>query len=155
MATEQKRSLKTFYWAWGILTVVGVVLSLWLPHRYMPTMMSNDGHLAFTTTILFSVLAAPVAAGVYAAAYYVLRAYRYRGDGRAAASLSGSRRHQVAGDVVDRVGSAHRIRARVGPRCARGGKLVVRGESVGRRRDRSAVGVDVRLPGHHVVSDVL
>jgi cytochrome c oxidase subunit 2 len=80
VATEQKRSLRTFYWTWGILTVVGVVLSLWLPHRYMPPMMSNDGHLAQETTILFSVLAAPVAAGVYAAAYYILRTHRYRGD---------------------------------------------------------------------------
>ncbi len=82
MATsDQKRSLHLFYWTWGILTVVGVVLSIWLPHRYMPKMMSNDGHLALATTILFSVLAAPVAGGVYAAAFYIIRKYRYRGEG--------------------------------------------------------------------------
>ena len=82
MATSSgKRSLKLFFWTWGILTVIGVVLSVWLPHRYLPTMMSNDGHLELTTTILFSVLAAPVAAGVYAAAFYTLRKDRYRGEG--------------------------------------------------------------------------
>lgn len=81
MASEPKYSLRSFYWTWGILTVVGVVLSLWLPHRYMPPMMSNDGHLALETTILFSVCAAPVAAGVYAAAIYIMRKYRYRGEG--------------------------------------------------------------------------
>ncbi len=43
--------------------------------------MSNDGNLALETTILFSVLAAPVAAGVYAAALHVLQNYRYRGEG--------------------------------------------------------------------------
>ena len=82
MATQNKqKSLKTFFWLWGILTVVGVVLSLWLPHRYMPPMMSNDGHLAMTTTILFSVLAAPVASAVYAGTMYILRNYRWRGEG--------------------------------------------------------------------------
>lgn len=81
MATEQHRSLRVFYWTWGILTVVGVLLSIFLPARYMPPMMSNDGNLAKETTILFSILAAPVASGVYAAAYYILRTYRFRGDG--------------------------------------------------------------------------
>jgi cytochrome c oxidase subunit 2 len=76
-----KQSLRTFYWSWGILTVVGVVLSIWLPHRYIPTPMSNDGNLSITTTILFSILAAPVASGVYAAALHILRHHRYRGDG--------------------------------------------------------------------------
>jgi cytochrome c oxidase subunit II len=77
----KEKNLKTFFWTWGILTAVGVVLSLWLPHRYMPPMMSNDGNLALETTILFSILAAPVAAGVYAAALHVLQNYRYRGEG--------------------------------------------------------------------------
>jgi cytochrome c oxidase subunit II len=60
---------------------VGVVLSVFLTHRYMPQMMSNDGNLAMETTILFSILAAPVAAGVYASALHILRTYRYRGAG--------------------------------------------------------------------------
>lgn len=81
MSTSNKNSLNSFYWSWGILTVVFVVLAVWLPHRYFPTAMSNDMHLTLTTTILFSVLAAPVAAGVYASALYGLRHYRYRGEG--------------------------------------------------------------------------
>jgi cytochrome c oxidase subunit 2 len=79
--SSTKRSLTRFYWAWGILTVVGVVLSIWLPHRYVPRMMSNDGNLSLTTMILFSVLAAPVASGVYAAALHIMHADRYRGEG--------------------------------------------------------------------------
>lgn len=81
MPTDKNKSLKTFYWAWFILTVVGVALSLYLPHRYIPASMSNDMHLTTTTMILFSVLAAPVASGVYAAAFHILRHDRYRGEG--------------------------------------------------------------------------
>jgi cytochrome c oxidase subunit 2 len=81
VSTSKNKSLRSFYWTWGILSVVGVVLSLWLPNRYMPATMSNDANLTKTTMILFSVLAAPVASGVYAAALYVLREYRYRGEG--------------------------------------------------------------------------
>lgn len=81
MATTPKKSTASFYWAWGIITVVGVALSLWLPHRYMPEAMSNDAHLTMTTMILFSILAAPIAAGVYAGALFILRNYRYRGEG--------------------------------------------------------------------------
>lgn len=82
MATSTgKRSLSLFFWAWGILTAIGVALGIWIPKRYMPTMMSNDGHLGKATMILFSVLAAPVAAGVYAAALHLLRHNRYRGEG--------------------------------------------------------------------------
>jgi cytochrome c oxidase subunit II len=76
-----KRSLRTFYYVWGILTVVGVLLSIWIPSRYVPHMMSNDGHLGVETLILFSILAAPVAAGVYAASFHILRHHRYEGDG--------------------------------------------------------------------------
>ncbi|HEY1763221.1 MAG TPA: cytochrome c oxidase subunit II [Acidimicrobiales bacterium] len=76
-----EKNLKSFFWAWAIITAVGVFLSVFLTHRYMPQMMSNDGNLATETTILFSILAAPVAAGVYASALHVMRTYRYRGEG--------------------------------------------------------------------------
>jgi cytochrome c oxidase subunit II len=79
--TSANKSLRTFYWSWAILTAVGVGLSLWLPHRYMPEAMSNDAHLTVTTMILFSISAAPVAAGVYAGALHILRHHRYRGEG--------------------------------------------------------------------------
>ncbi|MGB7103356.1 MAG: cytochrome c oxidase subunit II [Acidimicrobiales bacterium] len=81
MDNAPKSPLRTFYWTWGILTAIGVGLSLWLPHRYMPEAMSNDAHLTMTTMIVFSVSAAPVAAGVYAAVLHVLRHHRYRGEG--------------------------------------------------------------------------
>ncbi|MCU1363758.1 MAG: cytochrome c oxidase, subunit [Acidimicrobiaceae bacterium] len=81
METSAKKSLRSFYWTWVILTAVGVGLSLWLPRRYMPAAMSNDAHLTMTTMILFSICAAPVASGVYAGALHVLRHHRYRGDG--------------------------------------------------------------------------
>jgi cytochrome c oxidase subunit 2 len=61
--------------------VVGVVLAIWIPKRYMPIAMSNDAHLALETTILFSILSAPVVAGVYSGAIHILRNYRWRGEG--------------------------------------------------------------------------
>lgn len=63
------------------MTVAGIVVSIWAPHRYFPTAMSNDMHLTVTTTIIFSICAAPVAAGVYSGALYILNHYRYRGEG--------------------------------------------------------------------------
>jgi cytochrome c oxidase subunit 2 len=80
VSTSNKKPLTTFFWSWGIITVIGVALSLWLPRRYMPTAMSNDAHLTMTTMILFSICAAPVAAGVYAGALHILRHNSYRGD---------------------------------------------------------------------------
>ena len=81
MSTTDKKPLATFFWTWGVLTVIGVVLSIWLPKRYMPLSMSNDAHLTMTTMVLFSICAAPVAAGVYASALHILRHNRYRGEG--------------------------------------------------------------------------
>ena len=81
MAASSKKPLTTFYWTWGILTAVGVLLAIWVPHRYMPRAMSNDAHVTLTTMILFSICAAPVAAGVYAGALHILRHHSYKGDG--------------------------------------------------------------------------
>jgi len=80
-SSSNKSSFRLFFWTWGVLTVVFVLLGIFVPHRYMPHMMSNDGNLALTTTILFTICAAPVAAGVYAGAIHVLKHYRYRGEG--------------------------------------------------------------------------
>ena len=80
MATSSKSSLRLFFWTWGILTVVFVLIGIFIPHRYMPGVMSNDANLALTTTILFTICAAPVAAGVYAGAIHILKHHRYRGD---------------------------------------------------------------------------
>jgi cytochrome c oxidase subunit 2 len=81
VSTSDKKPLATFFWSWGIITAVGVALSIWLPRRYMPVAMSNDAHLTMTTMVLFSICAAPVAAGVYAGALHILRHDRYRGEG--------------------------------------------------------------------------
>ncbi len=79
--TGQKKSIKSFYWTWLALTVLGVALSIWAPGHFMPRSMSNDMHLSILTIVIFSVSAAPVAAGVYAATLYVLKNFRYRGEG--------------------------------------------------------------------------
>ncbi len=61
---------------WLIMTVVGVVISLYAPHHLMPSMISEQGSTAVRTVVVFSVLAAPVAAIVYAVATYSLLAWR-------------------------------------------------------------------------------
>ena len=66
---------------WAVLTVVGVILGLYVPGALMPRMMSIEGHTDLETVILFTVLAAPVAAVVYGIAFYSLFAWRKKGAG--------------------------------------------------------------------------
>jgi cytochrome c oxidase subunit II len=80
MATNKKYSLASFAWLWFALTVLGVILSVWVPGYLMPRSMSSSMHLTILTMVVFSVAAAPVAAGVYAALAYMLRHNVYRGD---------------------------------------------------------------------------
>ena len=81
MSTDnKKKSLASLFWIWAILTVIGVAISLWAPGYLMPRVMSDNMHLTIVTMIVFSVAAAPVAAGVYAAAIYILRNYTHKGD---------------------------------------------------------------------------
>lgn len=77
---ENKKSLKPFYWMWGIGTIVAVLLSLWAPGHFMPRSMSPNMHLTILTMVVFSVAAAPVVAGVYAIAIYAIRTWGYKGD---------------------------------------------------------------------------
>jgi cytochrome c oxidase subunit 2 len=65
---------------WFVLTVVGVVIGLVAPKNLLPPMLSVQGHTLIVTMVLFTVLAAPVAAVVYAIAIYSLLAWR-RGHG--------------------------------------------------------------------------
>jgi cytochrome c oxidase subunit 2 len=46
----------------------------------MPRSMSDNMHLTIVTMVVFSVAAAPVAAGVYAAMIYMLRNFTHKGD---------------------------------------------------------------------------
>ena len=78
--TENKKSLKPFYWMWGIGTILAILLSLWAPGHFMPRSMSGNMHLTILTMIVFSVAAAPVVAGVYAIAIYAARNWAWKGD---------------------------------------------------------------------------
>jgi cytochrome c oxidase subunit 2 len=74
------QNLAGFFWTWLALTVVGVALGLWAPSYIMPASMSQNMHLSILTVVIFSVAAAPVAAGVYAATIFILRHFTYRGE---------------------------------------------------------------------------
>jgi cytochrome c oxidase subunit 2 len=77
---ENKKSLKPFYWMWGIGTILAILLSLWAPGHFMPRSMSGNMHLTILTMVVFSVAAAPVVAGVYAIAIYAARYWTVKGD---------------------------------------------------------------------------
>ncbi len=78
--TDNKKSLKPFYWMWGIGTVLAILLSLWAPGHFMPRSMSGNMHLTILTMVVFSVAAAPVVAGVYAISIYAIRTWGVKGD---------------------------------------------------------------------------
>jgi cytochrome c oxidase subunit II len=61
---------------WFIMTVIGVVIGLIAPKHLLPNMLSAEGHTIIVTIVLFTVLAAPVAALVYAIGIYSLLAWR-------------------------------------------------------------------------------
>lgn len=76
----KKQSYQGLLWTWLILTVVGVLIGIYGPAHLMPRSMSNNMDLTILTTVVFTVAAAPVAAGVYAAALFMLRHWAHRGD---------------------------------------------------------------------------
>jgi cytochrome c oxidase subunit 2 len=65
---------------WLTLTVAGVVIGIFAPHHLLTTFLSNDGTDVWETMVFFTVLAAPVAAFVYAVAIYSLIGWRHRGN---------------------------------------------------------------------------
>lgn len=65
---------------WLILSVIGVLIGFYAPHHLLPAMMSSTGTDVFKTVVVFTVLAAPVAAFVYAVGIYSLIAWRHKGD---------------------------------------------------------------------------
>ena len=65
---------------WLVFTVIGLLLSFYVPHHILPTLMASTGTDVFRTVVVFSVLAAPVAAFVYAVAVYSLIAWRHKGN---------------------------------------------------------------------------
>ena len=63
------------------MTAVGVLIGIYAPHHLLPTMLSIQGTKVWQTIVLFTILAAPVAAFVYAVASYSLLGWRPRGFG--------------------------------------------------------------------------
>ncbi|MGA2835824.1 MAG: cytochrome c oxidase subunit II [Acidimicrobiales bacterium] len=65
---------------WLVFTTVGVLIGVFAPHHLLPSLLSPSGSDVWSTIVFFTVLAAPVAAFVYAVAFYSLVAWRYKGD---------------------------------------------------------------------------
>jgi cytochrome c oxidase subunit 2 len=65
---------------WFLMTTVGVLIGIFAPHHLMPTLLSYEATDVWRTMVLFTILAAPVAAVVYAVAAYSLIAWRHRGN---------------------------------------------------------------------------
>ncbi len=80
MANNNKKPLRSFYFWWFAITVLLVVIAFFAPLHWMPRVMSPQEHMTVVTMILFTVLAAPVAAGVYAVVMMTLRHHTYKGD---------------------------------------------------------------------------
>ena len=80
MTTNNKKSLRLFFIGWVLLTALFVVIGFVVPHHWMPRVMSPQEHMTVVTIILFTALAAPVAAGVYAVALHLLRHQTFRGN---------------------------------------------------------------------------
>jgi cytochrome c oxidase subunit 2 len=66
---------------WLVMTAVGVLIGVYAPHHLLPTMLSIQGTKVWQTIVLFTVLAAPIAAFVYAVGLYSLLGWRARGFG--------------------------------------------------------------------------
>jgi cytochrome c oxidase subunit 2 len=67
---------------WLAMTTVGVLIGFYAPHHLLPTMLSTQGTKVWQTLVLFTVLAAPIAAFVYAVGLYSLLGWRARGFGK-------------------------------------------------------------------------
>jgi cytochrome c oxidase subunit 2 len=66
---------------WLVLTIMGVLIGVYAPHHLFPGFLSPEGGDVWATVVFFTVLAAPVAAFVYAVAIYSLVAWRHKGTG--------------------------------------------------------------------------
>jgi cytochrome c oxidase subunit 2 len=65
---------------WFLMTTVGVLIGIFVPHHVMPTLLSHEATDVWRTIVLFTILAAPVAAVVYSIAAYSLIGWRHRGN---------------------------------------------------------------------------
>jgi cytochrome c oxidase subunit 2 len=78
----RKKSLGRILAIWVVMTAVGLFLALWAPQHLFPSSSSVEMHDVSVTFILFTALAAPVAALVYSIAFYSLVAWREKGSGK-------------------------------------------------------------------------
>jgi cytochrome c oxidase subunit II len=74
------RPIGKIFVIWFLMTAVGVLIGIFAPHHLMPTFLSHEGTDVWRTMVLFTILAAPVAAVVYAVAAYSLIGWRHRGN---------------------------------------------------------------------------
>jgi cytochrome c oxidase subunit II len=65
---------------WFAMTTVGIFIGIYVPHHVMPTLLSHEATDVWRTIVLFTILAAPVAAVVYSVAAYSLIAWRHKGN---------------------------------------------------------------------------
>jgi len=93
--TPNKEKLTGLYITTLILTIFGVVVGVYGPARLMPRSMSDNMHLSILTVVVFSVAAAPVAAGVYAVSLHALRHWTHRGNDVPAPAADQTREHPV------------------------------------------------------------
>ena len=61
---------------WILMTIIGVLISVLLPKHIMPESMGTTFGDVFKTVVIFSIIAAPVAAAVWAIGLYSLLAWR-------------------------------------------------------------------------------
>jgi cytochrome c oxidase subunit 2 len=88
-APDQLPALKPFFSRaggkifiiWLLMTTVGVLIGFYAPHHLLPTMLSTQGTKVWQTIVLFTVLAAPIAAFVYAVGLYSLLGWKAKGFG--------------------------------------------------------------------------
>ena len=74
------RPVGKIFLIWLGMTIIGVTIGFYVPHHILPIFRSQTGTDVFNTVVLFTVLAAPVAAVVYGICFYSLIAWRYKGD---------------------------------------------------------------------------
>ena len=66
---------------WAIFTAIGVLIGIYAPSHLLPEQMAPSSKDVHSTVVLFTVLAAPVAALVWALALYSLLAWRQKRSG--------------------------------------------------------------------------
>lgn len=76
---SKKQNLTYMFITWVILTILMLIMAFYVPTHWMPRTMSDSMHLTVLTMIIFTVAAAPVAAGVYAGMLHLLQ-HIHKGD---------------------------------------------------------------------------